>query len=142
MVLSHTRRLLVVNLALNACPLSDALQPWLARSAQRHPDALFVRLALDAAADEGAERLLSALSLGALPVTLLLWGRQLLAQLEAAGAAQQPLTCRCPPEAAAREAAANLHAAILQAKLQARLQHSDCAAEAAAAAPAPRLVYA
>lgn len=142
MVLSHTRRLLVVNLALNACPLCDAFQPWLAQSAQRHPDVLFGRLALDAVADEGAQRLLSALSVGALPVTLLLWGRQLMAQLEAAGAEQRPPTCRCPPEAAARKAALELHSAIMQAKLQARLQHADCAAEPAAAALAPRLAFA
>lgn len=133
MVVSHTRRLLVVSFALNACPFGDALLPWLAQTAQRHPDALFMRLAIDAAADDGAERLLSALSIGALPVTLLLAGQQLLARLEAAGG--------CSPQAAAREAALDLHSALMAAKLQARLQHADCAPQAAAA-PAPCLVYA
>lgn len=137
MVVSHTRRLLVVSLALNACPFSDAMLPWLAHSAQRHPDALFLRLAVDAAADEGAERLLSALSISALPVTLLLGGQQLLARLETVGAGVGSR----PPEAVAREAALELHSAIMAAKLQARLQHADCA-PAAAAAPAPCLVYA
>lgn len=137
MVVSHTRRLLVVSLALNACPFSDAMMPWLAHSAQRHPDALFLRLAVDAAADEGTERLLSALSISALPVTLLLGGQQLLARLEAVGTGAGGR----PPEAAAREAALELHSAIMAAKLQARLQHADCA-PAAAAAPAPCLVYA
>ncbi len=135
MVASHTRRLLVVSFALNACPFSDALLPWLAHSAQRHPDALFLRLAINSAADEGAERLLSALSIGALPATLLLAGQQLVARLEAAGAGGRP------PEAAAREAALELHQAIMAAKLQARLQHADCAPQGAAA-PAPCLVYA
>lgn len=137
MVVSHTRRLLVVSLALNACPFSDAMLPWLAHSAQRHPDALFLRLAVDAAADEGAEHLLSALSISALPVTLLLGGQQLLARLETVGAGVGSR----PPEAVVREAALELHSAIMAAKLQAGLQHADCA-PAAAAAPAPCLVYA
>jgi hypothetical protein len=137
MVVSHTRRLLVVSFALNSCPFSDAMLPWLAHSAQRHPDALFLRLAVDAAADEGAERLLSALSIGALPVTLLLAGQQLVARLDASGAGRRP------PEAAAREAALELHSAIMAAKLQARLQSADCAPQGAEeSALAPCLVAA
>ncbi|PRW34064.1 putative beta-D-xylosidase 7 [Chlorella sorokiniana] len=61
---SHARRLLVCGFAVNACPFQALLQP-------SRPDAAFMQLA-DVAADMGAERLLSALPCGALPIGLLL----------------------------------------------------------------------
>lgn len=80
---SHARRLLVCGFAINACPFQALLQP-------SRPDAVFMQLA-DVAADVGAERLLSALHFGALPVGLALWGAQAWGCLHsAASQAQQP----------------------------------------------------
>jgi len=135
-VLSQTRRLIVVNMAWQACPLADAFQTFFQDAAGQHPDAIFARLALSEAADEAAGELLQALHVGTLPCTMLLWGKQLLSQLEVAAA------YGATPEAAAAGAASDLQAALLAAGVQTRLQHADMAVPAAAPAQECCLVFA
>lgn len=117
LVLSHTRRLLVIHLTLAACPFSDAFQPMLERQAAAlHPDALLGRLALSTAADSAAEQLLQGLGIDSLPCTLLLWSQQVLSKLQVEdGTAPQ-------------EAARDLRAALLAASKQMQLRRVDCAA--------------
>lgn len=78
---SNTRRLLVANFFLSACPLSAAFQPT-------RGDALFAQL-VDMGADLGADRLLSALPFAALPVAALLWAQQLRSWLQPASRQSQ-----------------------------------------------------
>lgn len=131
------------------CPhplLSQAFQPLLREACRRHPDALFLHVALqphEVAAAAGASslataaaaplpgpstasdraELLHSLSIGQLPCTLLLRGGELLARLEAGTEGGAPTLA----QGAAAAAALELHAAVLAAGVQARLQHADCA---------------
>lgn len=80
---SHARRLLLCGAAVNAFPFQAVLQP-------NRADVVFMQLA-DVAADVGADRLMSALPYGALPICLLLWGSQIWGCLRpAASQAQRP----------------------------------------------------
>lgn len=131
-VASHTRRLLVIHFAIQACPFCDALLPWLAQAAARHPDALFARLAVSAGGGKTAVAgpLLGAQhAAGALPCTLLLWGQTVLAQLATAGGSG---AATAAPEAAAASAARDLNQALMAAEVTTRLQHADCATAAPA----------
>lgn len=116
-VARHHDRLTAVHFSALDSPLADAFMPLLAEAARRHPDALFLRVALPPQ-DEAGEHDAEAAALQGMPYTLLLCGGELLGRIEVAGG----LT----PQAAARQ----LQATLMAAALQARMKRVDCAAMA------------
>lgn len=108
LIACHPRRLLVAHFGAG-CALDAAVLRRLQAAAAAHPEALFLRLHMRPGdAEHEHELLLQGLHIGALPCTLLLRGRELLARVQAGGGGG----ASAAPEAAADQASRQLQAAI------------------------------
>lgn len=115
---SPARRLLVLSLALQACPLGSA-------AAQRGPNVEWLQEMLGAAGGDAADVLLAAVQAGAL---LMCWGNS-------------PQAAAASGNAGSGPADVELRRAQLAASVEARLQRYDFAAPAPAPGGAPAVVY-